>query len=214
MVCLVQQLFRQKIGEELDPAIVDEVLFPLLRQRKHCPRELLLDIILTRKVCSSRVAVTLAAREAVLGVSEWHAMLDASWRRLTHEWIPPILPILPTLTESISPFEHKLHQSSAAAELRRDKPPGKVSSSLRRRRHMSAWGTIDILNELREQTRRFDEGRAGYYLEGTTNPTEVQSSDIVSVNKFLEDAITTCKRLSWGGDPDINSHEKILSTYY
>ena len=201
MVCLVQQLFRQKIGEELDPAIVDEVLFPLLRQRKHCPRELLLDIILTRKVCSSRVAVTLAARGRCLDQSAWLRLCRSP-------------PILPTLTESISPFEHKLHQSSAAAELRRDKPPGKVSSSLRRRRHMSAWGTIDILNELREQTRRFDEGRAGYYLEGTTNPTEVQSSDIVSVNKFLEDAITTCKRLSWGGDPDINSHEKILSTYY
>ena len=209
MVCLVQQLFRQKIGEELDPAIVDEVLFPLLRQRKHCPRELLLDIILTRKVCSSRVAVTLAARGRCLDQSAWRAPPGLPFLRLRRS--PPILP---TLTESISPFEHKLHQSSAAAELRRDKPPGKVSGSLRRRRHMSAWGTIDILNEMRGQKGRFDEGRAGYYLEETTNPTEVQSSDIVSVNKFLEDAITTRKRLSWGGDPDINSHEKILSTYY
>jgi hypothetical protein len=207
--CLVQQLFRQKIGQELDQGIVDEFLFPLLFKEKHGPKELLLDIILTRKVCSSRVAVTLAAREAVLGVSEWHAMLDAPWRRLRRS--PQIRP---TLTESISPFEHKLHQSSAAAELRRDKPPGKVSGSLRRRRHMSAWGTIDILNEMRGQKGRFDEGRAGYYLEETTNPTEVQSCDIVSVDKFLEDAITTRKRLSWGGDPDINSHEKILSTYY
>ena len=199
--CLIQQLFRQRVGKELDQGLIDGVLFPMLLQRKHGPRELLLDIILTRKVCSSRVAVTLAARGRCLDQSAWLRLCRSP-------------PILPTLTESISPFEHKLHQSSAAAELRRDKPPGKVSSSLRRRRHMSAWGTIDILNELREQTRRFDEGRAGYYLEGTTNPTEVQSSDIVSVNKFLEDAITTCKRLSWGGDPDINSHEKILSTYY
>ena len=199
--CLVQQLFRQKIGQELDQGIVDEFLFPLLFKEKHGPKELLLDIILTRKVCSSRVAVTLAARGRCLDQSAWLRLCRSP-------------PILPTLTESISPFEHKLHQSSAAAELRRDKPPGKVSSSLRRRRHMSAWGTIDILNEMRGQKGRFDEGRAGYYLEGTTNPTEVQSSDIVSVNKFLEDAITTCKRLSWGGDPDINSHEKILSTYY
>ena len=46
--CLVQQLFRMKIGQELDQSIVDEVLFPLLRSRKHGPRELLLDIKLTQ----------------------------------------------------------------------------------------------------------------------------------------------------------------------
>ena len=46
--CLVQQLFRQKIGVELDQGIVDEVLFPMLRSRKDLPREILLDIKLTR----------------------------------------------------------------------------------------------------------------------------------------------------------------------
>ncbi len=76
--CLVQQLFRMKIGKYLDQSIVDDVLFPLLRSRKELARELLLDIIFTRKVCSSRVAVTLAASVAVLGVSECHAMLDAA----------------------------------------------------------------------------------------------------------------------------------------
>ena len=42
--CLVQQLFRQKIGVELDQGIVDEVLFPMLRLRKHGPKDLLQDI--------------------------------------------------------------------------------------------------------------------------------------------------------------------------
>ena len=42
--CLVQQLFRQKIGVELDQGIVDEVLFPMLRPRKHLPKDLLQDI--------------------------------------------------------------------------------------------------------------------------------------------------------------------------
>ena len=42
--CLVQQLFRQKIGVELDQGIVDEVLFPMLRLRKHLPKDLLQDI--------------------------------------------------------------------------------------------------------------------------------------------------------------------------
>ena len=45
--CLIQQLFRMKIGTELDPSIVDGVLFPLLRLKKHGPKELLLDIKMT-----------------------------------------------------------------------------------------------------------------------------------------------------------------------
>jgi hypothetical protein len=44
VACLVQQLFRQKVGIELDQGIVDEVLFPILRSRKDLPRELLQDI--------------------------------------------------------------------------------------------------------------------------------------------------------------------------
>ena len=47
MACLVQQLFRQKIGKELDPSIVDEVLFPMLFKQKHPSKELLLDIKMT-----------------------------------------------------------------------------------------------------------------------------------------------------------------------
>jgi len=45
--CLVQQLFRLKIGKELDPSIVDEVLFPMLFKQKHPSKELLLDIKMT-----------------------------------------------------------------------------------------------------------------------------------------------------------------------
>ena len=45
--CLVQQLFRQKIGEELDQHLVDDVLFPMLRCKKHPSKDLLRDIKLT-----------------------------------------------------------------------------------------------------------------------------------------------------------------------
>jgi hypothetical protein len=48
MACLVQQLFRMKIGQELDTNLFDDVLFPLLRSRKQLARELLLDIKLTQ----------------------------------------------------------------------------------------------------------------------------------------------------------------------
>jgi hypothetical protein len=46
--CLVQQLFRQKIGKELDQGLIDEFFFPMLRSRKEYPRELLLDIRLSQ----------------------------------------------------------------------------------------------------------------------------------------------------------------------
>ena len=48
--CLVQQLFRLKIGKDLDQSIVDEVLFPLLRPRKHPSKELLQDIKLAQMI--------------------------------------------------------------------------------------------------------------------------------------------------------------------
>ena len=93
---------------------------------------------------------------------------------------------------------------------------------------MSAWGTIDILNELRslkhpiinyftppnpqwDSEDLFDDA---YILLKKPQSKDQSSDDSDFVNEFLEDALTTGKRLSWGGDPDINSHEKILSTYY
>jgi len=47
--CLVQQLFRQKIGKELDEGIVDEVLFPMLFKQMRGPRDLLSDIKMTQR---------------------------------------------------------------------------------------------------------------------------------------------------------------------
>ena len=55
--CLVQQLFRQKIGVELDQGIVDEVLFPMLRLRKHLPKDLLQDIKLTSGTLTTGIHV-------------------------------------------------------------------------------------------------------------------------------------------------------------
>ena len=200
--CLVQQLFRNKICKELPPEVVDEVLFPMLRSRKEYPKELLLDIKLTRSLCTSRNAI------------------DANYNPLPGD--PP----LPFVTK-ILPFEKELFQRSAIQE-RAEKPPGKVSSKLRRRRHMSAWGTIDILNELRErkhpqidyfpssnpQWDSEDHFEDAYILLKETQSKEQLTDDSDFVNEFLEDALTTGKRLSWGGDPEINSHERILSTHW
>jgi len=59
--CLVQQLFRQKIAKGLDPELVEEVLFPMLRQRKHPSKELLQDIKITSEIL---IITDYARREA------------------------------------------------------------------------------------------------------------------------------------------------------
>jgi hypothetical protein len=209
MTCLVQQLFRQKIGKEPDQRLIDEVLFPLLRSMKHGPRELLLDVKLTRSICTSRNAV------------------DAKYNPLPGD--PPF----PFVTK-ILPFEKELYQSSAAAILRGDKSPGKVPSSLRRMRHMGAWGTIDILNELRSIKSpnidyfpptnpqwgedHFEDIFIQFEEEAPQLPSPCYppscKNNAEFVNEFLEDALTNGKRLSFGGDPAEIRSRKILSTYY
>ena len=96
---------------------------------------------------------------------------------------------------------------------------------------MSAWGTIEILNELRSikqpnidyfpptnpqwEGDHFEDVFIQFEEEASQPwypPSSKNNAEFV--NEFLEDALTKGKRLSFGGDPDINSHQKILSTYY
>jgi len=48
MACLVRQLFRIKIGKDVDPALIDDIMFPLLLTHRTQPEQLLQDIKLTR----------------------------------------------------------------------------------------------------------------------------------------------------------------------
>jgi hypothetical protein len=77
--CLVQQLFRQKIGVELDQGLIDEVLFPMLRLRKHLPKDLLQDIklatdtlIITRQAGHFSVPTFTPIPEYWTYVAPWH----------------------------------------------------------------------------------------------------------------------------------------------
>jgi hypothetical protein len=47
--CIIQQLFRQIVGQDVDPCLVDDVLFPMLRSRK-LSRELSQDIKLVNNI--------------------------------------------------------------------------------------------------------------------------------------------------------------------
>jgi len=202
--CLVQQLFRQKIGQELDPRLVDEVLFPMLRSRKDYPRELLLDIKLTQS-CNEN------GHSAIVIPRVIDHAVDA---------------------KNISPFEVPMGPFSLwDSERLKQRCPGKISGEMRRLRHESLWGSINILNKLRSLKHPHiqyhpdpddqDCDLCADYFDGVYIRLEEvglldrSASDIDFANDFLEDALNTGKRLSWGGNPTIpNYFDNILSTRY
>ena len=206
--CLVQQLFRQKIGQELDQSLVDEILFPMLRLRRHPSKELLQDIKLTQSFNenghSAIVQIfyggairnsSLFGPDPVYGLSERGATA------------PPTAFIL------------------AAKKLRY----GKNTSKLRRQTsYHTSWGSVDILNELRESKTRYmiqfekegmgmslcleEEGLAPHGYSFTVPPPGRQLKNEL-LNEFMEQSLLPGKRLSWGGDPD-RMFRPILSTRY
>ena len=123
--CLVQQLFRQKIKVELDPCLVDEVLFPMLRSRKHGPKELLQDIKLTSGTLTTGIHV-------LTGEGNRHPVGGRCN-------IPPFTPIPEYWENARPPLFREPHP-----------PLGRCASNVRRKNIRGYnWGTIDILNELR-----------------------------------------------------------------
>jgi hypothetical protein len=199
--CLVQQLFRMKIGQELDQSIVDEVLFPLLRSRKHGPRELLLDI----KMTSDTLIIT-----------------DYARREARHFSVPTFTPI-PDYWTYMAPW----HVGDVSERKARVYPPvGQRTSKVRRRKvRNDDWGTIDILNELRglnypqmgykprpyviEEPDSFDDAYISL-AEDTSLPANIRwgvdhslyNAVLIDgrsqfVNNFLDDILITDKRLTW-----------------
>jgi hypothetical protein len=215
--CLIQQLFRQKIRIELDPNVVDGVLFPMLRPQKKLARELLLDIKLTQSSGSNEYGQSAIVICRVIDPYDDVPQEDT-----------------PT---NISPFEVPLAQHNLWLPSRLQRLPGKIPSQMRRLRHMSMWGSIDILNELRSlkhpqirdhppsnQEDQFDYPGSEFedvYLSLQEQPlwprvqAEKITDDLNFVNDYLEDALNNGKRISWGGDPTrINNFDAILSTRY
>ena len=197
--CLVQQLFRQTIKVELDQGLIDEVLFPMLRSRKHPSKELLQDI----KLATDTLIIT-----------------DYSRRDARHFSVPTFTPI-PEYWTYVAPC----HVGDVSERKAKAYPPvGQRTSKVRRGKiRNDDWGTIDILNELRglnypqmgykptpyviEEPDSFDDayislaednslpsssrvqpGRARCMIDARSN----------FVNNFLDDVLITDKRLTWG----------------
>jgi len=219
MACLVQQLFRQKIGKELDSNLVDEVLFPMLRPRKHGPKELLQDI----KLATDTLIITdYTRREARHFRVPTFTPIPEYWTYVSpgHLTSGSIVPVSPR----VYPLDKKLK-----GEFPFWIPVGQRTSKVRRRKiRNDDWGTIDILNELRG----LNYPRAGYkprsyvieepvdyddaYIslaEDNALPANIRwgvdhsrenavliDSRSQFVKNFLDDVLITGKRLTWSSD--------------
>ena len=217
--CLVQQLFRQKIGKELDQGIVDEVIFPLLFKRKYLPYSLHLDIRMVQNI--------------------------TIYPRIIGHISPANMPQM--ILEKVPPFDPAWHAHAAAGRThlgmlrscgQEDRlTKGRHGSQFRRKKtHKRNWGSVDILNELRslkypqmgyEPTDQgyeleeecdlfsdFDDEFANAFLrleEDDTIPdisgywrTEKEKSLRLRskfVNGFMDYLIKKGDHLSWGGNP-------------
>jgi hypothetical protein len=195
--CLIQQLFRMKIGKDLEQGLIDEVLFPLLRPRKHGPKELLQDIKLT----SDTLIIT-----------------DYARREARHFSVPTFTPI-PEYWTYMAPC----HPAPSVGAY---PPVGQRTSKVRRLKiRNDDWGTIDILNELRglnypqmgykprpyviEEPDSFDDAFISL-AEDNSLPANIRwgvdhsryNAVLIDgrsqfVNNFLDDILITDKRLTW-----------------
>ena len=197
--CLVQQLFRQKIGKYLDQSIVDDVLFPLLRPRKHGPRELLLDIKLTQS-CNEygqSAIVVRGKRSCHKNISPFpESCLMRRQRCWSTSW--GSIDILNELRSLIQP-QFGQHRP---VEVTID--PGRIGPPDCSARRCGITGPKDEFG--------------GIYILLVEVPPwscrqEKRLSDLKFMNDYLDDALNTGKCISWGGDK-ITPGRRILSTYY
>jgi len=214
--CLVQQLFRQKIGVELDQGIVDEVLFPMLRSRKDLPREILLDIKLTRS-CNDE------GQSSFIHVSRTGVIRNIlPFTKLRSGW---------DLTATATRAPGKRRRRS------QKRPPYacgsiEIVNSLRDLKHPqiryhnpcdpqdypnTEFVLGHIFIRLDEEDLRWKKTRSATRIQRQGHRrAEIHQKqvDLKFVNDYLEDCLTTGKRLSWGRDPAPDGSQMILSTYY
>jgi hypothetical protein len=205
--CLIQQLYRQKVGIELDHHLVDEILFPMLRLRRHPSKELLQDIKLTQSFNEN-------GHSAIVQIFYGGTIRNSSLFGPDPEY---------GLSERGRPWAGRPAFILAAKKLRY----GKNTSRLRRQTsYHTSWGSVDILNELRESKTRymiqFEKEGTGMSICLEEEPLNTARSPALApkpklenelVQEFIEQSLLPDKRLSWGGDPD-RLFQPILSTCY
>ena len=213
--CLVQQLFRQKIGVELDQGIVDEVLFPMLRSRKDLPREILLDIKLTRS-CNDD------GQSSIIRVSRTRVIRNIvpfTKHRSGFGLIPPaaLVPRWKGSIEIVNQLRDLKH------------PQIRYHNPCDQRDYPNTEFVLGhIFIRLDEEDLRWTKTRSATRIQRQGHRrAEIHQKqvDLKFVNDYLEDCLTTPSRLSWGRDPGpsidlghgwhhVGDAKMILSTYY
>ena len=193
--CLIQQLFRQKIGDGdtvverknnvsngLDQGIVDDVLFPMLRCKKHPSTELLQDIKLTQS-CNEYGGSAIVGRRQYVGGRARHKNISPfaesclmRRQRRTDMW--GSIDILNELRSLKQPLFGKHRQTEATLAARKLVPGDE-------------FGGIYILLE-------------------EVQPQPWSCRQEKRLNDYLDDALNTGKCISWG----VADGRKILSTHY
>ena len=184
--CLVQQLFRQKIGKGLDQDLIDEVLFPMLRSRKDLPRELILDIKLTQS-CNEHGQSAIVVRGNRSGHKNISPFPESGLMRCpTSRFGRGSIDILNELRSLIQPQFGK-HGPVEVRQMTLD--PGRIEAP------GDEFGDIYIL--LVE-------------VPPWSCRQEKRLSDLKFMNDYLDDALNTGKCISW----TVLRSGRILSTYY
>jgi hypothetical protein len=189
MACLVQQLFRQKIGKELDVALVDDVLFPLLFKQKHGPKELLQDIKLTQS-CNEygrSAIVGRGKRSCHKNISPFPESPLMRRQRRTDMW--GSIDILNELRSLKQPLFGQHRPTEVALD------PGRITPRQRKRAPGDGFGGIYILLE---------------EVPPWSCRQEKRLSDLKFMNDYLDDALNTGKCISW----TVLRSGRILSTHY
>ena len=134
MACLVRQLFRLKIGRDVDPALIDDVMFPLLLTQRYQPNQLLQDIKLMRGP-SDYVDKYGRHKESSLILLEEEEYDEYDDDQVTW-WGPKY--------DNITHFTPRPWTTDIGGNV------GKRTSTIRMRdTRPRDWGTIDIVNKLR-----------------------------------------------------------------
>ena len=187
--CLVQQLFRLKIGKELDQGIVDEVLFPMLRLMKHPSKELLQDI----KLATDTLIIT-----------------DYSRREARHFRVPTFTPI-PDYWTYLSPW-HGIQPGQRTSKVRRRKIRNVDWGTIDILNELRGLNYPQVGYKARsyviEEPLDFEDAYISLAEDNSLpapqrayrrNNAVLIDSRSQFVNNFLDDVLLTDKRLTWSG---------------
>ena len=192
--CLIQQLFRQKIGQELDQHVVDEILFPLLRPRKHGPKELLQDIKLVTDTLIHRCPLQWydgLRKSKRVNVQPFTSTAEVPWNfRSTSPW-PRTRRAGPEYTSGawgtidiLNKLRGREYPQIGYGPTHFFPPPGRAPP-----------GEFDDSYILLDE----DESLPPLWMEAAARNHVVIERRKLFVNNFLDDALSTGKSLTWNG---------------